>query len=217
MLKHDYVLRLIEQLARFVGRLIAKTREEPAAVAAASDDALRKLAGLDLATVRTLPLPALLGLLRRGTEVDPGRTLVVAELLHVQSVADDAVGECDLADSERLRALALYLECFLRFRDDALTDSIDRAEALIEAMRGRALPPEVLQRLALYFERTGRYARAEDAVFELAEIEPETAGSLGLPLFDRLLALDDDALEKGALPRDEVEAARAELEERTGA
>jgi hypothetical protein len=58
-----------------------------------------------------------------------------------------------------------------------------------------------------------RFADAEDHVFEAIETIPELVDSVlfGADLYARLLTYDDDRLERGGLPRDEVEESYAEL------
>jgi hypothetical protein len=218
MLKHDYILRLVQQLAQALRRLLARRNEAPEEVAREADAALGTLAGLDLATVRSLPLPALLALMRQGTEVDPGRTLAIAEILAVQADADASLGDEELARRERERAAALYLETFLHFRDDALAPSIERAEMMLAGMVGiddAPLPAEVAVRLVAYRELEGRFADAEDALFELLRHDPGSAAAIGVPFFRRLLSRPDAELEGGGLPRDEVVEGLAELERAT--
>jgi hypothetical protein len=212
VLKSDYMTRLVEQIGLFLGRLLKKLLHSPGSVEAEADEALRTLTGLDLATVRALPPGALMELVRRGTEVDPGRTLAIAEILAVQAEADAATGAAELARTERHRAAALYLESFLTFRDEALAESMGRAEALLARMVDEPLPVEVATRLVRYREREGRFADAENVLFELLRVSPTAAGEVGLAFFRRLQALPDEDLAAGSLPREEVEEGLAELE-----
>lgn len=60
-------------------------------------------------------------------------------------------------------------------------------------------------------EGIGRYAYAEDILFDFVEANPE-ARARGLAFYDRLLALGDKALSEGGLPREEVLEGKAALE-----
>ncbi len=62
-------------------------------------------------------------------------------------------------------------------------------------------------------EAVGRYADAEDALFEAIDAAPDDSGPIdsGILFYQRLLAKDDAELEAGDLPRDEVKTGLAEL------
>ena len=73
------------------------------------------------------------------------------------------------------------------------------------------LGPQLQRLLLRYYELQGRFDLAEDHLFELLEADP-SAGALGLEFYRRLEAKSDAQLEAGRLPRDEVEAGKAEVE-----
>jgi hypothetical protein len=195
VLRDDYIVRLIEQLADVLRKLLATLRDEPGRVEAQADETLRALAGIDLGTARVLPLPALLVLLRRGAEVDPARTLIIAEVLRAQAEADAALG------LER------------RARDEQ--ERVARAAALLAELAEEPLAAEVAARLVGYRERQGRLAEAEDALFELLRADPPRAAEIGVPFFGRLQLLSDADLAAGGLPREELEDDLTELQEAT--
>jgi hypothetical protein len=67
--------------------------------------------------------------------------------------------------------------------------------------------------LMQYFERTGQFARAEDALHNILELQPgePVLQQLGISFYHRVLAQNDAALLTGALPRAEVQAGLDEL------
>jgi tetratricopeptide (TPR) repeat protein len=67
--------------------------------------------------------------------------------------------------------------------------------------------------LAWVLEALGRYADAEDALFEAIDADPDDPGPVdtAIAFCQRLLALDPLVLEAGGLPLDEVKASLAEL------
>jgi len=75
-------------------------------------------------------------------------------------------------------------------------------------------------RLLPYYERAGRYADAEDVLYELLTEtrtldagEFETGADVGAAFYGRLLARADAELGAGGLPREEVEEGRHTLEQ----
>ena len=71
--------------------------------------------------------------------------------------------------------------------------------------------PEIQKRLILHYEREGAYADAEDMLFELIDAGHPELIPQGIELYERMLAKPDDELERGKLPRDEVEDGLAQL------
>lgn len=58
-----------------------------------------------------------------------------------------------------------------------------------------------------HYERTGEFAKAEDALYALLESDPENPAvvEFGRAFYQRILAKTDRALVEGNLPRSEVE------------
>jgi Family of unknown function (DUF6483) len=67
-----------------------------------------------------------------------------------------------------------------------------------------------------HYEQAGEHARAEDALFNMLDAGPANTELLdfGIGFYQRLLRLDDETLEVGNLPRAEVNAGLAELNQR---
>ena len=70
-----------------------------------------------------------------------------------------------------------------------------------------------------HYERTGEFAKAEDSLYAMLDVEPRNAGLLefGIAFYERLARQSDDVLAAGNLPRTELEAGLAELRNRQGA
>jgi hypothetical protein len=84
------------------------------------------------------------------------------------------------------------------------------------ALHGSPLPLETQALLMQHYERSGEFAKAEDALFAMLEAEPGNAGlvNFGASFYKRLQGQSDAALAAGNLPRSELEAGLAELRKR---
>jgi len=92
-----------------------------------------------------------------------------------------------------------------------LTDrqqSLDEAEQLYDDYKDYELPAELLEEIALYFERTHAFARSEDLWFDLCRIDDEAFAAKAFAFYDRIAQLPDDALAAGNLPRGEIAQGR---------
>ncbi len=214
MLRHDYILRLISQIARIVARLMGKMKTtEPEQFENELDRALKELSGLGFGLLDTLSLKSLLEILLTDGEIDPARCLAIAELSALRGGHDALHGNPDRAAQRRITALVLYLEAFLVFRHEILSPAVARMEAAVSELEDYDLPEEVLIRLFRYRVANGNFAAAEDVLYEMfdrgfggTELRAEAAR-----FYEQLLSLSDEELEDGRLPRDEVIEGRTAL------
>jgi len=180
-----------------------------AAARALLDRAYRRHLGTASEVVQRLPSDELLAVISTTGRVDAERAFLTAALLEV----DAAVGEADLDPDRdaalRLRALDLYAEAGVaRVGVDDLGERVRRLRA---DLRSHVLPEASYGRLLRWYLQDGRFAVAEDLLFEwLDEHGPSaTLRAVGERLYDDLEATSDERLEAGELPRDEVHEGRA--------
>jgi len=112
--------------------------------------------------------------------------------------------------------LTLFLEAILTEETFISAELLAKVETLIGLTADGARPAALRLRLVRYLETRGLYGLAEDEIFAWAETGNETARKEGLVLYERLLATNDDALQRGGLPREEVLQGRAEFQRRFG-
>ena len=115
-----------------------------------------------------------------------------------------------------LKGLHLLLDTFGRNEISERPDFVPAVEAFLTGLRDAPLPAMTNAMLMRHYERTGEFAKAEDALFGMMDAEPDRVELLdfGRLFYQRLLGLTDDALIAGNLPRPEVKAGLAELDTR---
>ena len=214
MVRKGHLERQIEALGMVLAKLLGlKQTNDVAGAQAVIRDACRQLAGMNLDTVNSLNDEALLGLFTAGGALDAGKSVVVATLLGEQAELHEAQGRTAQAHAADRKALMLFAEALL-YEDSLRTPEHQaRIDALAARLPDDALPASLQHRLFRYHEATGNYARAEDTLFALRErIDDDSIRQEAAAFYRRLLALPDDALSAGGLPRDEVEEGLAEAE-----
>jgi hypothetical protein len=112
MLRRDYLLRLIEDMGRIAARIRELLVRGSGADVETELQAGARLAGLEMAAIRALTADTLLVLLRPTQESDPGRVMVVAQLLELDAerarvAGDEQEAEQKMAKANRLRAALL--------------------------------------------------------------------------------------------------------------
>lgn len=206
MYKRDYIMRMIEQLGvayqAILGRKSTGDYDEAERLISRTG---QQLLGFDMDLLRNLSDEAIISLLRRPDASDVGAYIIAAELLREQGEIDGLRRGRDAGYDCYLKALALYLEACLNAPEWCSEEVVAKVAAVTGRLDGYDLPEHVQGKLLSYLELTGDYAEAENVLFELAEDGAAGAAELGAGFYGRLRGMTDEELERGGLPRDEVE------------
>jgi hypothetical protein len=233
MLERDYLMRLLKGFIDAIGK-IAKLKQEKQFEQALSlvDEQLSMLLRLRAKHVNSLSEDDLLKLMTTYGKLEGEKVLMVAALTEDQADVYELMGNEAEPYRLRLRALRLYLHAAPTLADGEVVDYAARIEALLGMLMKYRLPANTCLLMMQYEESAGRYARAEDWLYRLAEAaggkgegsaggandvsggggvqiessETDTLLSVGEQFYDRLSGLDDDRLEQGNFSREEVEA-----------
>jgi len=236
-IEDDLIQRTLAELSAALLRL--EYGREPAAVDAARDlldRAYRRHLGVAGDVVRRLPSEQLLAVISSTGRVDAERAFLTAALLEFDAAmpvagsllapaatasagtsgeapsgaaAPGAAPLDDAASLLRLRALDLYAEA--GSARVGVPDLYDRVRRTRAALLEHVLPEVSFERLLRYLVDDGRFAVAEDLLFEWLEEHGATATlrAAGERLYDDLEGQTDERLLAGELPRDELAEGRA--------
>jgi tetratricopeptide (TPR) repeat protein len=211
MYQRDYLMRQIEQAARVLAAIMKQALGgRPDEALGMFDQAYQPLLGVSSRVVSTLTDSQLISLLTSGSAPDLRRVASVLDVIKAEGDVLRLSGNEQAATSRYRRALSLAAH--LAGRSTDLLDPKLAAE-VVEQTRGMVLSGEQRLGLARVLESLGRYGDAEDEIFEAVDDLPDETGLVdaGIAFYQRLLALDDEALERGGLPREEVKSSLAEL------
>ncbi len=219
MIRRDFLLRMIEEFAQALARIRSSKKGRRWVEACAELDAeFERLIGDSAQAVARLSEVELLARLMQDgpTHVVRDKTLMLTTLL--QEAGDVAAAEGRLDESREcyLKALHLLLDVLACGEVLECPEFVPKVEMLKEALQGMALPPRTLAMLMQHHERTGEFAKAENALFAILDAEPDSGEivEFGVAFYKRTLAQSDSALVEGALPRAEVEEGLKELLQR---
>jgi tetratricopeptide (TPR) repeat protein len=204
-------MRQIEIVGQMLARILRLARDgRPGEALGLFEEAYQPLLGVSARVVSTLSDEQLLSLLTSGSMPDLRRVATVLELLKAEADLHAQTGDLAAAGARHRRALALA--GFLAARSEALLDPALAAD-LAERAAAMDLPAAQRLQLARVLEALGRYADAEDALFEAIDADPADPAPVeaGIAFCQRLLALDPERLAAGGLPLEEVKASLAEL------
>ncbi len=161
--------------------------------------------------LRQLPTEQLLAVLSSAGSVDKEKAYLLASIFYAE-IELEKVKTKEVNTAKQLKALDLFLESAI---DDVdATDIHERIAALNKDLSDFVLPEKTHWRFFDYAQYTGRFADAEDKLFDLVADygASETAKQKGSAFYERLLNLKDKELETGNLPREEVLEGKLEFE-----
>lgn len=174
-----------------------------------TDGALRQLTGLGTNAWLGMATEDILANLSMRDDLGGVETAVfMVGIFYQEGELYAAQDDDDRADYRFLRALQLQLALLNTYPDIPLPSVV----ATVPALNGRLaeneviLPAETNHALMLYYEATGAFSAAEDALYDWIDAEPGSSEALeaGIALYQQLLLKPDEELEAGGLPRDEV-------------
>jgi hypothetical protein len=144
------------------------------------------------------------------------KTLILATLLKEAGDSATAQQRSELGRSCYLQGLNLLLGVLAREEDSDCPAFAPRVEGFLSALGASPLPLSTQAMLMQRYERTGEFARAEDALYTMLEEQPDNLDlvNFGITFYRRLQLQSDTALAAGNLPRPEVEAGLSQLSAR---
>lgn len=215
MFQRDYILRMIEQLTSVVGRymlLLREQRNEQAALSVLEEFYGRMLLPPSKLLVK-MPEDELLSLTSLNGVPDLDKTVALAMLLKEEGRLYEDLGRFEESHVRFVKSLGLFLASFKLGADVPGVDCREQIGLLRELLRTYPIPENTLLRLLLHYEGEGRYAQAEDVLFELLEASPaDEFMAEGRRFFARMDGLSDSALLAGGLSRRELVDGRKDME-----
>jgi tetratricopeptide (TPR) repeat protein len=205
MYRQDYIKRMVEEIGALWALIHKALLAENLPLAFQElDKAFVELAGVDRDTAQktTAEFLVLMTSMRKANDVD--RTLALAELLTLEADAYEHLDQHEM----RARLLAKALEVLLQANATQTYAGseihLQRIDTLFERLKPSGFEAATAWRLFTFFERQGRYDKAEDMILDLLD-QDEQYRDHAADYYERLRELPDHVLVLGGLPRDEVE------------
>ncbi len=210
-LKDNFLTRATEMMTKTITTVTTlRDRAQFDEALAEINRAYRANTGSGRDIIHLLPSEQLIDLLGSSGTVDAEKCLIIAELLRIETEVL-AARDAQASPALSLKSLDLLLEALLA-EDSLVPDYAGQVTSLEETLEDYSLPPGTERRLFEFHALRGAYAEAEDRLFGLLERGPDPELlARGRRFYGALLAQSDELLERGGLPRDEVEEGLAAL------
>lgn len=213
--ENDYLLRQIHGMASSVAKAFAqialhKNLQDYERVLEEIDGVFQDM-GLDLEVIEDLEEESLVTFFRSGGG-DFSRTLLSAQLLKEKAEILEKRGEEKaLVDSLYRKSLFLFLELATTSEEAAQETYLGPIPGLARRLHPGALSKKTRFDLYRFFENAGLFAEAENFLHALYLEAPKKYLREIKGFYLRLLLKNDAELEKGGLPRAEIQESMAEL------
>jgi hypothetical protein len=211
VITRDYFLRIIHQLAQVIAKVLklGEVKQYNEAFEEIERSA-KQLLGVDVQLLTSLSDTELIRLLSLGERFEVEKCVVTAELQRlIGEVRERQVDESGMYKSYST-SLSLFLELLFRESEMLPKEYFDEIDLLIKKLSAYELPSGLLEKLFRYYGVVQRYDAAENVLFDLVQRD-SGFGAEGIKFYERLRTKSEEELERGNLPRDEVEAGLAEL------
>ncbi len=202
MIERDYVLRMIQMLASVLSKLLfLKNSRKYDEALAEIDEAGQRFIGMKWVFLRNLSIEQLIDLLGRERQLD--KMFAMAELLREESEILADKGNPDESVLQGMKAFSLFAGLVADERSFLKVMSVNKFDALLKKLEEYELPPQLDRKRFRYYEIVGKFAAAEDVLFDILPKDP-TIRNEGVAFYKRLLGKPDQELNEGGLPREEV-------------
>lgn len=207
MYEKDYFIRIIRQLVVILAEIGGLTRNARFREALEKiNSAAVKLLGLSSRSIEAMTYKELVHLLTFDGVPDIGKCLALGELLKAEGELFDAKGDPTEAYHRYLKGLNILLEAFKAVEGSDRELYISPIEEIYNKISNYKLPDETQIMMFKYYEKTGRFSKAEDMLFSLVDEYGcrEDVIKEGTAFYERLLEKSPEELVSGELPRNEV-------------
>jgi tetratricopeptide (TPR) repeat protein len=217
MIRRDYIIRMIEEFAAALRRLRAlKNQGQPAEALILTEQEFKRITGLDSEALLKLSETELLARLIESEPLHAVREKVFFLTTLLAEAGEIAATQGRMEESRAcyLKGLHLLLDSLARGDAYEQPEFVPKVELFVSALD--EMPAQTSAMLMEHYERTGQFAKAEDALFAIldGDVNNDYALNFGISFYERLLGRRDTELEDGNLPRTEVESGLRELRDR---
>jgi len=214
MIRRDYIMRMIEEFIRALMRIRELKKDERLADALVlTEEEFKRATGLDSESVLRLSETELLAKLIQSEPLHAVREKMLFLTTLLRETGDILTAQGRIADGRAcyLKGLHLLLDGLMRGEVGELPEFVPKVDEFAAALE--EIPVQTSALLMEHYERTGQFAKAEDALFSIIEAEPNnsTALEFGISFYERMQRQSDTRLADGNLPREEVKAGLNEL------
>lgn len=211
MINRDYILRMIEQLSRFLAKvMLMKDAKEYREAVGEIKKAGKMFLGLNPEAMEALSHHDLIRLWSVGNDLDAEKCALAAQIFRAEGEIYEHQGDTEKAFANYQKSLGFLTDTINFLKEKIPSELVASMDFLAQHTDMSTLPITLQHKLFTTYGVVGRYAKAEDLLFDIVREDPSFVED-GKRFYERLLKRTDQELEEGNLPREEVVQSLAEL------
>jgi hypothetical protein len=154
MIKRDYLMRLIEQFAEAISKILKLKKEKDYKKAlSAIDETFKELFGLNSLFINSYSTEDLISIISTDGFPDVNKCIIIATLLKEEGEAYEARNRKDISRMRYLKSLDIFLRGTLSEGERKIDTSSYNLEKVVEKLGEENLPSDVKNRLTRYYEK----------------------------------------------------------------
>jgi len=157
MIRRDYLMRLIEQFAEALSRILklkeSKNYEEALSLIGQT---YKELLGFDLLVINSLGTEDLISIIAMDGIPDVNKCIIIATLLKEEGDVYEARNQEDKSCQRYLKSLDIFLRGLLSEGEILLDTSSYDLEKIVEKLGKENLPRDIKKRLSKYYEKINK-------------------------------------------------------------
>ncbi len=211
MLTRDYILRMIDVLSRALAKILfLKDGNNFKEALHELNMATKELIGMDRIFIHSVSDSQLVTLMEPEENLLSPKCYLLGIVFKEEAEISKQQGNEEEYIDFNMRSLYMFVEGIERSKVMIEKDHLKKIDEVIDKLNNYELPEDIKGKLFYYYEYTGKFDKAEDVLFSLVD-EDNSYLNKGIDFYERLLKKNDTELEKGNLPRIEVEESLKDL------
>ncbi len=205
MLTRDYLMRMIDTLARALAKLIflKDAKNFPEALKELNS-VTKKLLGIDRTFINNLSNDQLFNIIDPDKKLIAPKSYLLGVVLKEEADIYGLQGDEDASIKLYLRSLNLFLMGIESSKTLIEEDHLNKIEIVIDKLKEYEMPQDLKQKIFSFYEFSGKYDKAENILYDLIDDDSSFVNE-GIQFYKRLLSKSEEELIKGNLPNAEVE------------
>lgn len=215
MLKRNMTLELVAKFNEYIAKILKNKKEGNFdKVLVLIDDTFKEIFRLSLKFFNSFSDENLIDMIKSGGSINSDKCIMMAKLLEEEAYIFEIQKKDDESFCILLKSLNLFLEAYINKNTDSnLKEHFSDIDLIIEKVQKYKLPSYIQYKLIDYYTDIHKYDKADDIMFEILEYADFSNDSVksGIKFYEDLLLKEDNDLENGNLPKDEIADSLSQL------
>lgn len=208
MLKRNFTSELVKKFHEALDNILEyKNSNKYSEALTLIDDTFKEIFRLSSKFFNSFSDENLIDIIKTDGTVNTDKCIMMAKLLEEESDIFKKQGNINDAFYTNLKSLNLFLEAYINKNNSCdLENYFSDIDCILDELSEYKISAVLQNKIIHYYTKKGSYDKAENILYELLENNNFSKASidLGISFYEELILKEDKDLEKGNLPREEI-------------